>query len=316
MRELVLRPYRPGDESAIRELFQRTYAREMSEAYWRWRFAESPGGHAFVELAWAGDTLAGHYAVTQLGMLVEGAMVRTGLSGTTMTHPEYRGRGLFVDLARSTYVRMAEQGLDYVWGFPNTNSHRGFIERLDWFDIHEVPTLEGPVGALPVPPERPQEVEEIERATSEVDALWERVRASAAVSVIRDAAYVNWRFADNPSASYRLFVHRGASGCDGLAVTKRYGDALQVVEMLCDDESDVGLTLVEEALRSARAQGAARINLWLNVGTHLHRRLEKWGMVPTAPVTYLGAASLRAQASPAFRSYGNWRISMSDSDVY
>lgn len=316
MRELDVRPYRPGDEPAIRELFQRTYGREMSSTYWRWRFVESPGGHAFIELAWDGDTLAGHYAVTPLRMLVGGATIRAGLSGTTMTHRDYRGRGLFVDLARSTYARMADEGLDYVWGFPNTNSHRGFIERLEWFDIHEVPTLEGRIDALPAPPQSAHGIEEIQRATGEVDALWERLRSETSVSVIRDAAYLNWRFADNPAEQYRLFVHRGAQECDGLAVTKRYGDAVQVVEVLADDDSDAGLALIEEAVRSARSQGAARVNLWLNVGTRLHRRLEKWGMVPTAPVTYLGAASLRAEASQAFRSYRNWRISMSDSDVY
>lgn len=56
----------------------------------------------------------------------------TGLSGTTMTHPEYRGKGLFPVLARSTYARMKAANMAMVWGFPNAMSHRGFVRNLNW----------------------------------------------------------------------------------------------------------------------------------------------------------------------------------------
>ncbi len=139
--DLKTRLYQPGEESQILTLFRHSYGREMSEAYWNWRFRDAPAGPAVIFLTWDGDILAAHYAVTSLVLRIEGQDWLTGLSGTTMTHPDYRGQGLFPKLGRSTYAHMAKAGMGLVWGFPNVQSHRGFIRDLNWADIYEVPTL-------------------------------------------------------------------------------------------------------------------------------------------------------------------------------
>ncbi len=95
----------------------------MSLPYWEWRFRDNPAGHGIIELCWAGDALVAHYAVTNLTMSIHGQSLNVGLSGTTMTHPAYRGMSLFQMLARSTYNRMLKINMP-VWGFPNSMIHR------------------------------------------------------------------------------------------------------------------------------------------------------------------------------------------------
>ncbi|MDI1257438.1 MAG: GNAT family N-acetyltransferase [Flavobacterium sp.] len=59
-------------------------------------------------------------------------------SVNTMTHPDYRGKGLFIKLAKMTYEKMAEAGIRFVWGFPNQHSEPTFLNKLDWEYQHRL----------------------------------------------------------------------------------------------------------------------------------------------------------------------------------
>ncbi|MCS6935474.1 MAG: GNAT family N-acetyltransferase [Chitinophagales bacterium] len=53
-------------------------------------------------------------------------------SGDTMTHPNYRGKGLFIKLAKMTYDLCRDENIHFVFGFPNKNSYPGFVNKLKW----------------------------------------------------------------------------------------------------------------------------------------------------------------------------------------
>jgi len=135
---LTFRPYAPGDELAIAGLDRLVFQRERGPEVWLWRYRDAPDGPGIVELAWDGDKLVGHYAVSPTTLLVDGREVRGWLSGDTMTHPDYRARGLFPALAERARAQM---GPSFWYGFPNAQSHRTFVDKLGWRDIAQVPTL-------------------------------------------------------------------------------------------------------------------------------------------------------------------------------
>ena len=309
---VTFREYRPGDEAAILELFRIVYDREMSLQAWQWRFQQSPGGPGVIELAFDGDKLVGHYAVTSIRLAHRGEVRLSGLSGTTMTHPDARGAGLFTDLAKRAYERMRAQGAACVWGFPNSNSHRGFIRSLGWSDIHEIPffTLElgsGPeVGAG-------RHVEPL-RDVEGLDDLWARCVGQHDWSVVRDAAYVRWRFLTHPGQAYTLHSLRDDSGLLGYVVVKEYGASLQIVDVLAAATADA-VDLVKHVIGVARASGKTRVDLWLTLTSPLHHELERLGFRPGGPVTYFGAAPLALACEGIFEP-GRWRYAMSDSDVF
>jgi hypothetical protein len=53
-------------------------------------------------------------------------------SGDTMTAPNHRNKGLFVQLAKMTYELARNRSVALVFGFPNENSLPGFQRKLDW----------------------------------------------------------------------------------------------------------------------------------------------------------------------------------------
>jgi hypothetical protein len=315
---LQIRSYQAGDEVHILDLFRCSYGYDLREDYWIWRFKNNPAGPGIIDMTWNGATPAAHYAVTLAVMRIHGGDWLTGLSGTTMAHPDYRGCGLFQILARSMYTRMAAMGVAMVWGFPNAQSHRGFVRGLNWADIYKVPmfrlplTLRAPV--LSVPPQ----VAEITVVDERFDRLWACVRDDYAVIARRDRAHLQWRYLDNPAERYHVIAYEDGGEVLGYAVLKRYRAEWQVIDLLAIKEStEVGEGLIAFVVQRAVSEGAEAISLWLNLTHPLYHALEKIGFRPDVPITYLGGLALQPELDTRLLyDYRQWYLTMGDSDVF
>jgi GNAT superfamily N-acetyltransferase len=138
---MLIRPYQPGDEYKIVALFKQVFNAEMPIEYWRWRFGDGNPWGSTIVVAMDGDTMAAHYAVSHQNVTYHGRLpcsdelehtVLTAQSMTTMTHPDYRGQGLFVKCARMCFEMAKEDGVKLVWSFPNKNSEKTFYGTLGW----------------------------------------------------------------------------------------------------------------------------------------------------------------------------------------
>lgn len=315
--ELELRPYRAGDEVAILQLFEQVFGRPLALDHWLWRFRDAPDGPAIVELAWQGDRLVGHYAISRVSVYLHGAALGSGLSGTTMTSPDVRGIGLFPKLARRVYRAMVDSEISLVWGFPNAASHRGFVRDLDWLDIYQIPVLR-----LDLARERPRardgsEVRLLPGFDPRFDRLWQFVKDEHPVIACRDRRHLEWRYASKPDGGYRVLGYVDGEQLRGYAIIKRHHDELQVVDILPVTSDEVGIRLIEEAVRLGLEESAAAVGLWLNVALPLHRDLEKLGFRPSGPVTYF-CGRLLSDGVPGQDIYDHrcWYLTMGDSDVY
>lgn len=65
-------------------------------------------------------------------MEYKGKQCLAAQSGDTMTHPAHGGKGLFTTLAKMTYELAKQEGIQFIFGFPNENSYPGFVKRLNW----------------------------------------------------------------------------------------------------------------------------------------------------------------------------------------
>ncbi len=319
MREhLDIRPYQKGDEKQILELFGHAFApRQLSLPYWSWRFQDNPYGPAVIELAWQNDRLVAHYAVTRLMMRIAGETLCAGLTGTVMTHRDFRGRGLLSALGRKAYQDMADQGIKLVWGFPNSTSHRTFVRDLHWRDIYEVPMFRLPLNALKAPSlqNNPCVREGID-VDERFDRLWRRVCGDYDMVVCRNRAYLAWRLA-KPTERYRVVTFSDGDELRGYAVFKRYSDEFQLVDLLSaknDREAAVGL--IGFVIGRGLEEKVQSVSLWLAVAHPVHSVLESLGLRPEGPVTYLAGLALDPDLDQTIYDHRRWSISMIDSDVF
>ena len=133
---MELRNYSLGDEHQIIALFEMVFKQKMSIEQWYWRFRDNPAGKYLIKLMWDDGILIGHYAVSPIIMNINGEEVLTAHSLPTMTHPEYGGRGIFKTLSLELYKELEEtKECKAIWGFPNNNSHSGFIKSLGWSNL-------------------------------------------------------------------------------------------------------------------------------------------------------------------------------------
>ncbi len=315
---LQIRAYQSGDEQKILDLFRLAYGgRELPLNFWEWRFRNNPAGAGVIELSWDDQLLAAHYAVTSVVTRIAGKDYHTGLSGTTMTHPEYRGKGLFPVLARSTYARMKAANMAMVWGFPNAMSHRGFVRNLNWKDIYEIPMFRRTISPSMSMATMAAQICELSVVDERFDRLWERVCDDYAIIGRRDQAHLEWRYLSNSTEQYRLLAYIDGGDIHGYAVTKRYQDELQVVDLLTGREAtDVGTVLISHILQLAVQETATSVSLWLNSTLPMHHALEKMGFQPEGAVTYLGGLALQPEFGDTLYDFRNWYFTMGDSDVF
>jgi GNAT superfamily N-acetyltransferase len=89
------------------------------------------------------------YGVIPCFMLCKGKPVLSAQSADTMTHPDHRNKGLFVELANRTFELCIQVGIKLLFGFPNQNSLPGFINKLGWQTVGWMDCFVIPVKTLP-----------------------------------------------------------------------------------------------------------------------------------------------------------------------
>jgi hypothetical protein len=315
--EFDIRPYVPGDEMHILKLFRQSFGRDLTKAHWSWRHEDNPAGAGLISLAWHGDFLVAHHSISRVTLCSDGHEWTVGLGGRAMTHPQYREHGLYLELARWTWARMAELGMPMALAFPNSFTHRLVVRDMDFADVHEVPTLRLPMrsGSLLSAPSA--HIVELQEFDDRFDQLWRLARDEYRIITRRDREHLVWRYVRNPTEQYRILACMSSKDLLGYAVFKRYQEELQVIDILTVPGVEVGIQLILRIAQLALEESASALSLWLNMSHPLHWALEKLGFRNGEPIAYFTARILRPQLSEdVVYDYRNWYLTMGDSDVF
>ncbi len=316
---MQIRDYKTGDEKAILKLFQITFNKSMSLEYWNWRFRDNPLKKILIKLMWDGDELVGHYAVSPVLLNLKGKSLLTALSMTTMTHPEYGGQGIFTQLAGSLYEQAISEGFAAIWGFPNNNSHYGFVKNLQWCDLEKIPLLS--IDTSKIKTTSTSQISICENLTAEHEQAQKSLLNADTIATEKSITYLNWRYRNNPSNQYDLFEMQSGS-VKYYVITKLYESFLQSNQYEVDilecafPADEIALLQMLNAVKTYYASSdPLRINLWLSVRDEKHILFEKIGFQNQLPVTYSGIRILdKLELNET--DFINWNYTMGDSDVF
>jgi hypothetical protein len=323
---MELKQYKSGDEVKILDLFHKAFGKELSPEFWKWRFAANPFLEPhLINLMWEGDVMAGHYAVSASEIIMDGETYLTSLSGTTMTHPDFAGKGIFTDLALTLYDRVAQDyGVNMVLGFPNKNSHYGLVKKIEWKDVAILPTLSINAGKLKNTAN--DNVRQIETFTEAHSSFAKNSIEKLGFSIYtnRSAKYLNWRYLDCPINDYHCFEYTEDGAIQGIIITKRFASfstpgefEIDIVEVFSNANIgvlDALMTAVNYFYNSIEAP-FNKMNMWMSVLDARHLLLEKLGFSIGLPLTFMCTKAFKP-GFEAIYNYQNWYISMGDSDVY
>lgn len=316
---MEIKRYSGGDEKNILDLFGKSFGKPMSIDFWKWRYQSNPFvKEPMIHLMWDEGQLVGHYAVSPVEMKVEGQHVLAALSMTTMTHPEYAGRGIFTALAESLYTEIKSKGVDLVWGFPNANSHYGFVKNLQWTDIGTIPFLSKKIADSNVSAIANYNM--LTTFSQQMAAALSTARHS--VSISKSTEFLNWRYSSNPQFKYQILSLANSS--DNFVVFKVFRsfsdpDKVDIDIMELNYSNDVNrlnelVTSIAHHVKQTN-NSVHQLNIWCPLQTSRHIQLERQGFSLAAPITFLSGRSLSEKVH-AMSDFRNWDFGMGYSDVF
>jgi GNAT superfamily N-acetyltransferase len=238
------------------DFFRAVAGRGLSDAEFEWFFDRNPLGASLVSVADDGDRLIGILGMLPARAVVGGRECRVAFSVHAATHPEARGQGVFSRLELRTEELAADAGAEVALGFTNSLAGPILVGKLGWRDLYRMriwarvlrplralhragagglPRLRGGTFA---------------RFTDEQERVWRTVQGGWGNCLVRDAAYLNWRYVETPR-DYRVFIDT-----QGYAVLGRVVHKGVSASVICDlvGPARSQLRLLRMCVREARAR--------------------------------------------------------------
>ncbi|HCS74426.1 MAG TPA: GNAT family N-acetyltransferase [Clostridiales bacterium] len=300
-----------GNIENIQHLFRRSFNREIERRYIVWRYVDNPLKHTLVSVNYDNGNVTANYSACPCYLSYKSITMKSALSMTTMTDPDYRGKGIFPLLARELYDFICQNGYKMVWGFPNHFSHAKFITSLNWSNIYEIPTMVLNLSSYTFKGTIQYETDNTFDMSYDDSIIRDDL-----IHVLKSQIYLKWRYAQNPVNKYYNIVILEHEKVSSYLVFKYYGQCLDIVDfqVVNYDEAEY---LLQAVIGIANDHKLSYINCWAPVHHFIHPLCEKYGFRSSTPITYFGGRILDEQLDQKdYLNYSNWYIQMGDSDVY
>jgi len=231
---MEIRLYREGDEIGITKLFHEVFGREISLEEWRWKYTGEGNKKVYSAVAIdERDRIVAHYGGMPHRMIYQGREVYGLAIGDVMVHAKYRGLRLFKEVASMVPEEAVKDGIILGYGFPNERALR-LPEKLGLYEkIEDVCEANKETRFWNNPARYVYKLFPLSYDDRRIDDLWEEVKYSYVLSVVRDGDYLRWRYQRHPLFSYELWGlrKRWSSRLRGIAVLRREDEKERVLIM-------------------------------------------------------------------------------------
>jgi len=325
-----------ADDPALEELFRIVFGVDRGALHHQWKYRDNPDGPAIIAVAEDQGRLVGQYALWPTRLRLGDAVVKGAQSLDTMTHPDYRGQGMFTRLAEAAMGYAAGQGVEVLYGFPNANSQPGFVNRLDWDLTGTVPAWIRPLrpsrhrrvppwagggldlAARLLPSGRTGSFEMRSGApdAASLEGLLQHWRSSfRGCRVERDAQRYAWRFAAASGFEYRwLTAYRDATAEAAAiwGVSPRGGGAV-LAEVLSTGADRAREAVVSAAVHAAREAGCPFMAAVSSGGAGL---LARCGFLPRPALPLIVRKLTTRTLGANVHAHANWDLFGADVDTF
>ncbi len=302
--------------------------RAEDAAIWQWKFLDNPVDRIQIVVAEHVDEgIVGAYPCQPLRVWLDGEARWCSQIVDLMVEPKHRRYpprpGLFVHLGKEFYnlycgVGEEQQIFNYGWPVPAWRMGQRYLDYLnvrDWNLLYREFVEPGKFQPNP----EGLSVTEVRRFGPDVEPLFDEVKQRCGVTLIKNEAYLNWRYADCPHKKYRLFEVREDGGGALRAIgVYRLGDFIRpntgfVVDcLLRDDDRDAMVALINRMEETAAADGSpVLVGVWNPIDPRF-RLLQSMGFWLLDSGYFVVASTFRHDTT-FFRD--NWIYTMGDSDL-
>jgi GNAT superfamily N-acetyltransferase len=224
---------------------------------WRWEFKENPYG----SLQIFGDSegkIVGHMGLIGVPIKLDNTTVQGSQAVDLAVAPEFRGRGMFVEIGKKLMQEAKNKGFTVSYGVPNEPAYGGHL-KYGWFYVSEIPVLTKMISrkslgffalaklrdllkqpllssisnfmillrdlirTTAVKSRKPLGLESFRKRIitsfdDQFDRLWREVSAQHKFLIVRDKTYLNWRYIKRPYSNYVILAVERNDTIEGYVV--------------------------------------------------------------------------------------------------
>ncbi len=273
-RTWVARPATEADREDQRRLFNTCFRKQKGRDTFDWKYARNPDGPAISRVACAPDgRVVGSYSYVPRRFRRDGQPVVLMQASDAMTDPEWQGRGIFTGLDDSVCAAAGEAGSAWAYAYSGRLSLKGFL-RNGWKCLGHAPVFRyrfrsrrslGRLGRLAPLAKRlaplvdlslggrtrarfggdtsALELQRLERFDERVETLFDAVCPASGLVGERSAAWLNWRYVDNPSNRQECFGLVRGGALAGYLVAEFVDGNAYLVDHLAATRGDLATLL-------------------------------------------------------------------------
>lgn len=191
----------------------------LTEGYLRWFYIENPAGPAKLIVASEGNLWIGLIVLIPVMLECAGNSQRACFAVNVLTHPEHRGKNLFVKMICQTRKFLLDENT-WLLGHPNANAVPGWKRQKMQFKeplCMSLAKFRKPFSGLVET--RIRSMNELEEFPS---SFWTAISDRADAHVKYSPAFINWRYLLPPSNKYVVSVVKRSGIILGLRITRSF----------------------------------------------------------------------------------------------
>jgi GNAT superfamily N-acetyltransferase len=340
--------YAPKYRQAVLDLMELVQGHPTSPEAFSWWFEQNPTGDVNVCLGLHEGRAIGVSCHNTFRMLYKGQEHIISFPLNALTHPDYRGQGVYSRLERANEEHARQLGVPFMLSFPNAVSTPIFLGRLGWIKIAtrrfcfrplrcdrlaaRVPVLKWISPLLKVCNPFFAAHRRIDQlgfsATSEeefgdwADQIYDANRPTLPTCIARGRTYLTWRFMRDPSNKYRLFAIRDGGEVVGYVVLgkiQKRGVSIGYIAnaLMLPQYERLSVKVQNSFTGEFRALGVDLILGWPTAGPRGSRGWYNSGFLPLFKRPFFIYKEAAADISKQrFENCGNWFFQLGDLDFF
>lgn len=329
MVSLQIKQFHEEEKEEAFELFEKVFNRKITEEFWNWRFNNKEFGESIRYLMWEDQKLIGNYVVHPIPLKIHNDVEKVLFSLNVMTHPNHRGKGIFIKLAQVIYQRAIKSKYKLAIGFPNQSSYKIHFNKIGWINFGKLPefykNIESPIMNIQI---NKFEIKQINEFDTRIDKIWFLHKNDFKYLIPRTKDYLNWRFTNHPKyqfegyppTEYFCFIIEENDEPMAYFVLKKFGtDICHIVDYFGFLNKEIMEEMISFGIAFFKEKKMRRLSLWVPFSLKNKDTinvLEKFGFKQKFSEAYFGIRLFGDTLDKSVTDKKQWFITMSDSDVF
>ena len=247
-------------KKGVFDLFEKVFQKKLTNDFWEWRY--NYFGDPIQQIMKEKDKVVGHYLLHPIILEFDEWKKKCLFSMTTMTDPDFAGRGIMTKLATEVYKRGTNELYNLVFLFANKNSRYMFTKKLRFKELAVIKEL-----TLDYRKQKTNgvgEIIQIDEFDKQFDYFYEMHKKDLPkIRIPRISNYLNWRFIKNPSVEYYCYKIEDNTKLVGYFVLSKYNKKCQIVDFFIEEDEKYFAQMIKTVFSFCKNKNCETISLWI-----------------------------------------------------